>query len=484
MSASVVIIGGGLAGIAAAIRLGEAGRNVTLIETRKKLGGRATSFIDPRTGERLDNCQHVLMGCCTNLIDLYDRLGVLDLIEWHRTLYWTAPERHGEYDTMQAGLPPAPLHFARSFQRMRIFTRQDKQSIARAMWKIIRLGPGGRHAWRNRTFAEFLRKTKQTPGAWHGFWNTIIISACNLPIDRVSAAHAMQVFQEGFLANKWSYTMGLAHVPLLELYDPAIDFIESRGGRIMLGTSVKSIGFDGERVTGVTTTDEVIEAPTVISAVPFDRLDKLVSSSMRAVDGRLQNLHKLDVSPIVGVHLRFDQEVMDLPHLVLVERMAEKHEGKKAGVPAAFTAQWLFNKGADERGRQHIHAVISAADELMSLSEAEIVQRIVADIHRALPKSKGLEPSSARSVKEKRATFAAVPGMDDHRPAAAAGTVGIKGGGIMNLYLAGDWCDTGWPATMEGAVRSGYAAAEAILSEKLIAEDVPPGLLAAALGLR
>jgi hydroxysqualene dehydroxylase len=482
VSKSVAIVGGGLAGIAAAIRLCEADGNVTLIETRKKLGGRATSFIDPRTGERLDNCQHVLMGCCTNLIDLYDRLGVLDLIEWHRTLYWTAPGRNGEYDMMQAGLLPAPMHFTRSFQKMRIFSREDKRAIARAMWRLIRMGQGGRHEWRNRTFAEFLRETKQTPNAMEGFWNTVIVSACNLPIDRVGAEPAMQVFQEGFLANKWSYTMGLASVPLLELYDPAVEFIASRGGRILLGASARSIGFDGRRVTGVVTGDEVIETGSVISAVPFDRLDKLISPSMREVDARLQKLHEINVSPILGVHLRFDQMVMDLPHLVLANSAVSL--SRDAPAERSFTAQWLFNKGVDEDGRQHIHAVVSAADELMPLKEEEIVERIVADIHRALPKSTGLQPSSARSVKEKRATFAALPGVDDVRPTAAPGTVGLKGGGIMNLYLAGDWCDTGWPATMEGAVRSGYAAAGAILGEKLVVEDVPPGLFAAVLGLR
>jgi hydroxysqualene dehydroxylase len=472
MSKRVVIIGGGLAGIAAAMRLCERDCEVTLIETRKKLGGRATSFIDPRTGEQLDNCQHVLMGCCTNLIDLYDRLDVLDLIEWHRTLYWTSSG--GAFDTMQAGILPAPMHFTRSFQKMRLFSREDKRGIARAMWRMIRLGQRGRHEWRDRTFAEFLRETKQTDHAMRGFWNTIIVSACNLPIDRVGADHAMHVFQEGFLANKWSYTMGLASVPLIELYDPAVNVIESRGGRILLGTSARSIAFDGRRVTGVITSDGVIEGGSVISAVPFDRLDKLVSPTMREVDTRLRGLDRIEVSPIVGVHLRFDQQVMDLPHLVLVDREAT----------TPFTAQWLFDKGVDPEGRQHIHAVISAADDLMPLTEDEIVGRVVKDVHGALPKSKGLEPSRARSVKEKRATFAAVPGVDDLRPTAAAGTVGLAGGGIGNLYLAGDWCDTGWPATMEGAVRSGYAAAGALLGESLVIEDVPPGLLAAALGLK
>jgi len=159
---------------------------------------------------------------------------------------------------------------------------------------------------------------------------------------------------------------------------------------------------------------------------------------------------------------------MELPHLIL----------PGGGV------QWLFNKGIDEQGRQYIHAVISAADEWMTLDEDEIIDRVVRDIHDAVPKSIGLRPVQARSIKEKRATFAATPQAEPWRPSAAAGYVGVGGGGIENLFLAGDWCDTGWPATMEGAVRSGYAAAAAITGVEGLIEDVPPGLFARWLGLR
>lgn len=462
----VAIIGGGLAGLSAAIRLTEAGCDVTVIETRRKLGGRATSFVDPRTGETLDNCQHVLMGCCTNLIDLYERLGVLDAIDWHPTLYWD--RGNGEVDEMGAGILPAPLHFAGAFQRMRLFTLAEKRAIGRAMWRMIRLGPQGRLVWRDRTFAAFLRELRQPEPVIRRFWNTVIISACNLPVDRVSAAAALHVFQEGFLANKWSYTMGLAKVPLMALYDPAVEQIESRGGRVLIGTSARSINYDGARVTEIVTENDVIPASAVISAVPFDRLAKLTSDSMRRADARLRDLDAIDVSPILGVHLRFDRAIMNLPHLILPDH----------GV------QWLFNKGIGENGSQHLHAVISGADEWMPLREEEIIARVVADVHRALPGAKGLQPIQARSVKEKRATFAVTPGVEQVRPSAAPGTIGLGGGGIPNLFLAGDWIDTGWPATMEGAVRSGYAAAAAITGEGGVVADVPPGPLAALLGLR
>ena len=462
----IAIVGGGLAGIAAALKLADADCQPIIIETRKILGGRATSFVDPRSGEVIDNCQHVLMGCCTNLIDLYDRLGVLDKIDWHRKLYWT--HSHGEIDCVKASRLPAPFHLALSFARMGLLQKNERKQIQRAMWRMIRLGAKGRLSWAGQTFSEFLADTEQTESTIAKFWNTVITSACNLGVDRVSAAHAIQVFQEGFLANRWSYTMGLASVPLVELYQSVGEALKEAGGEIHLGRPARAIAYDGRRVTGVVTGDGVIEAAAVISAVPFDRLDKLISDTMRAADSRLASLDRFEFSPILGVHLWFDQPIMELPHLIL----------PGGGV------QWLFNKGIDEQGRQYIHAVISAADEWMKLDEDEIIDRVVQDIHSAMPKSVGLKPIQARSIKEKRATFAATPQVEQWRPSASAGYVGVSGGGIENLFLAGDWCDTGWPATMEGAVRSGYAAAAAITGGDGLIEDVPPGRFARWLGLR
>jgi squalene-associated FAD-dependent desaturase len=460
---TVAVVGGGLAGLATAMRLADAGYRPTVIESRKMLGGRATSLLDPRTDRLIDNCQHVLLGCCTNLIDLYDRLGVLDDIEWHRTLYWT--RGRGRIDELKAGWLPAPFHLAPSFMRMRLFERRERRHIARAMWRIIRMGPGGRHDWSERTFAEFLDACGQPRSVVDTFWNVIITSACNLDVHRVGAAFALQVFKEGFLDHRWSYTMGLATVPLVTLYDTAGEVIEAAGGKISLGTSARGLAFNGRRITGVVVADGFVEAADVVSAVPFDRLARLVSPTLQKADARLRSLDKIEVSPILGAHLWFDQPVMDLPHLVLADH----------------AVQWLFNKGTDALGRQHVHAVISAADEWMPLAEDEILRRVLRDVHQALPGSMGLEPVQARCIKEKRATFAAVPGLEAQRPSPRPHHA--RGPGVENLYLAGDWCSTGWPATMEGAVRSGYAAAAALAEDDGVempgvVEDVPPGAVA------
>jgi zeta-carotene desaturase len=203
----------------------------------------------------------------------------------------------------------------------------------------------------------------------------------------------------------------------------------------------------------------------------------LVSEALRRADDRLQHLDKFTYSPILGVHLFFESPIMDLPHLTLVDH----------------GTQWLFNKGAvsslapmANSGGQHIHAVISAADEWMVLSEQEIAERVVRDMHSVLPASRGLRPVQVRAVKEKRATVALTPEAQAIRPSVTPRHIGMSGEGVRNLFLAGDWTDTGWPATMEGATRSGYAAARAILGENVVTPiaDIPSGALARFLGLR
>lgn len=460
----VAVVGGGIAGLACALRLAEAGVAVTVLETRRKLGGRATSFVDPRTGEVLDNCQHVLMGCCTNLLDFYARLGVEGAIEWHERVFWANPP-HAP-DVMRPGLLPAPAHFTGSFAAMRMLTLAEKRAVARAMWRMLRMGASGRARWEGRPFGEFLAECGQPAGTIERFWSPVVVSACNLDVGEASAASAMQVFQEGFLANARAPLMGLSTVPLVRLYDPAEDAIRAAGGEVRLGVSAMAIAFDGRRVTGVVTDEGMFDADAVVSAVPADRLARLVSGALVAADGRLAHLDGIGTSPIVGVHLRFPVRVLDLPHLVLPGR----------------GTQWLFDKGISGDGSQHVHAVISGAAPWMELDEATIAARVVEDVRWALPAARGIEPTSVRSVKERRATFAVVPGLDRLRPpAVAVGTE--RDGGVRNLFLAGDWTRTGWPATMEGAVRSGYLAAGGVLGQRLTVPDLPPSRLARALGV-
>lgn len=452
----VVIAGGGLSGIAAALRLVEFGVQVTLLETRRKLGGRATSFTDPRTGEVLDNCQHVVLGCCTNYTDLLKRLGVADLIRWCREQYWL--HEGGGCSVLRPCVLPAPLHYALSMHTSKLLTHRQQRALARACLGILRTDRADHDHW---TFGDYLAALDQPDDLIARFWSPIVVSACNADVSRVSAAAALHVFQEGFLANAQAGIMGVPQVPLVRLYDRAFEALQAAGGQVMLGASVERI--EGRRV--VTADGREYAADRVICALPFERVAKALDPALAPADPRIAPLAMFTHSPILGVHITFDRPVLPHPHAVLIER----------------PTQWLFRKIGEEAGdRQTLHAVISAADDWMDLTEDDIGRRVLSDIHACVPAARAAGVLSVRSVKEKRATFAPLPGLARMRPGAAP----PPELGDAGVILAGDYTDTGWPATMEGATRSGYIAAAVAMGleeRELLVGDLKPSALAAAL---
>ncbi|MCE2881855.1 MAG: hydroxysqualene dehydroxylase HpnE [Planctomycetaceae bacterium] len=457
----VAVVGGGVAGIAAAVRAAEAGWRVELIETRTKLGGRATSFVDARSGLELDNCQHVVMGCCTNILDLYDRLGVLGEIDWHETLWFA--RGGGAMDRLAiAPVLPAPLHYAPSFLRMRLFSLAEKLAISRAFLAILRMGPKGRVRWQGRAFGDFLAELRQPTRVVELFWDPVVVSACNLPSAACEAAHALKVFDEGMLAHRFAGAVGVSRVPLARLYDATAEIVARTGGALHLRTSAKALAFDGTRITGVVCEDGVAPAHAVIAAVPPDRLSRLCSGTLRAADKRLANLERFGFSSILGVHLALRRRVLEVPNLALAGR----------------ATHWLFAHDAPEGADcvQRIEAVVSASDGWIGLSEDDIEARVAADIAWAVPGFTRADILWSRPVLERRATFASRPGIDAIRPRAAP-EAGDLGGGVANLFLAGEWTDTGWPSTMEGAARSGYSAAAACVGGAAACSDLPVGSL-------
>lgn len=450
-SRSAIVVGAGIAGLAAALRLAEAGVRVTLLETRRKLGGRATSFQDVRSGETLDNCQHVAMRCCVNYLDFLRRLGAEDKLRWTDTTYWV--EKGGRVSVLRPGISPPPGHMTFSFALAKFLSVRDKAAIARAMLAMLRLKD--RRSERGRTFAQWLEAHGQTRSAIDKFWSPIVVSACNLPVERVDAACALHVFIDGFLATRDGSGMAVAAVPLVDLYDPAETILRAAGGEIRLGVSVDRLDARSATTSG----GETLAADAVICAVTPERAAKIIDPALFAADPRFATLERFTFSPILGVHLLFDRQAIDLPHAVLVNR----------------PTQWLFNKslavGGTPAPAQRLHAVISAADDWMDFTEEQIADRVLADIHVCFPKARAAKLLSARPVKEKRATFAATPEIEAIRPAQS---------GPSGLYLAGDYTDTGWPATMEGAARSGYLAAAAMLGQTpdwALTPDPRPGAL-------
>jgi zeta-carotene desaturase len=409
---TVLIAGGGLAGMAAAAALGGAGFEVDLFESRPFLGGRATSY--PIGDENIDNCQHILLRCCVNLLDFYRRMGVADRIRFYREFYFIEPG--GRISILRRGGLPAPFHFTGSFLGLKCLARADKLGIARAL-AALRRERLRRTDLERISMLDWLLQKRQTPRAIDRFWRQLLVSAVNEDLDRMAAVHGFKVLWLGFLARPDAYEMGVPSAPLGELYSTE-SWRRLPNVRIHLRAPVERIDTEGFVVAGERRTAE-----RYICALPFERLEAVGLPAPR-----------FEHSPITGVHLWFDREVTGLPHATLLDR----------------TMQWMFNK---DRGR-YLQLVMSASRDLTDLSRSEIVDIAIGDLRLFFPRVLDANLVKSHVIKEMRATFSAAPDTEALRPPAQSATPGV--------FLAGDWTRTGWPATMEGAVRSGYIAAEEV----------------------
>jgi squalene-associated FAD-dependent desaturase len=448
---SVAIAGGGLAGLAAGCALADAEFRVTLFERRPFLGGRASSYQHPGTGEIVDNCQHVLLGCCTNLIDFYRRTGVEQRIRWYDRLTFLEPG--GRASVIEPSGLPAPLHTAPAFLRAACLDRSDKLAISRAMMALARATPPDR----GKTFFTWLQEHGQTPQAMERFWKTILVSALNEDLDRVSVPYAAQVVRESFLKSSFAGRMGVPTVPLTELYGAAGDYIRARGGEIRFRAGVESFA-PGDGAVTFAANGETLSFDFFVLAVPFDGAARLLPQSAEAAS-LTAKLERFTTSPITGIHLWFDREISDLDHAVLLDR----------------TIQWMFHKSRliearDKGSGSYVELVVSCSRSLVEKTRAEIVEMAVRELQEFFPEARAATLVKSTVIKEVNATYSPGPGMDQYRPGAATAW--------PRVFLAGDWTATGWPATMEGAVRSGYLAAEAITraaegNGKFLVPDLP-----------
>jgi squalene-associated FAD-dependent desaturase len=462
---NVIVIGGGLAGLSSAVALAEAGFGVRLLEKRPHLGGRAASYLLP-DGERVDNCQHVTLGCCTNLDDFYRRTDAADKIRFFDRLVFAAPD--GRRGVIEAAALPAPLHMAASFALFPLLDWRDKRAIAHALLAIAR--SGGRPAdvscdGEHCTMLAWLRKNRQTDRAIQRFWEVILVSALDEELDRIDAQYGIDVFWKAFLSTRGGYRIGIPRVPLSELYEGCREALARQGGELGLRAGVRGLLVVDGRIDGLEREDGSVEtADYYLAAVPQDTLPELLPPDIVEREPVFSNLCNLRTSPITGVHLWFDRPVMKEPFLTLVD----------------CTTQWIFNKTqlygeGGEDSKQYLQLVISASYGLVSRSRQEIIALCLGELREVLPATREAKLVKGTVVKEMSATFSPAPGSDRWRPAQRSPVAG--------LFLAGDWTATGWPSTMEGAVRSGYLAAEAILSDagtprKFLRPDLPPEGLA------
>ncbi len=457
--ATVAVAGGGLAGLAAACALADSGFRVTVFERRPYLGGRASSYHHPGTGEVVDNCQHVLFRSCTNLVKFYERIGVDQEIRWYDQMTFVEPG--GRATEMRASPLPAPLHTAPSFLRFPFLTAADKLAIARAMVPLtmtVQKDTG-------ESFEKWLQQHRQTAGAVERFWKPILISALSEDLDRVSISSAAQVVRES-MKSPAARLMGVPTIPLTALYNAAGEYIEARGGELQLRRPVETFKAESSRV-GLRLGDSEEVFDYLVLALPFEGLDRVLPETPEAAPLRKMLSH-FESSPITGIHLWFDRQISGLDHAVLLDR----------------TIQWMFHKSriqpirsqsgngtGTDAGGSYVELVVSSSKSLIEQSRPEIIDLALRELREFFPAAREATLVKSAVIKEIHATYSPRPGIDAYRPASATAW--------PRVFLAGDWTATGWPATMEGAVRSGYLAAEALTratglaNTKFIVPDLP-----------
>ncbi|MGH9571595.1 MAG: hydroxysqualene dehydroxylase HpnE, partial [Candidatus Angelobacter sp.] len=308
---TVGIVGGGLAGLAAGCALAEAGFKVTIVERRPYVGGRASSYMHPGTGEVVDNCQHVLLGCCTNLISFYERLGVGEKILWFDELTFLEPGGQASRFAPVHFLP-APLHNVPSFMRAQMLSGKDKLAIASAMFALSRGLPD-----EGEDFLSWLRRHGQTERAIGRFWKTVLVSALNEDLSRVSSRYAAQVFRESFMNSAQAGWMGVPRIPLSQLYSAAIAYIRARGGEVLLRRSAASLSVAGNKI-GLDLSDGLSEFDFAILAAPFQVVAGLLPQDNDATQLK-EKLERFEPSSITGIHFWFDRAITSLPHAVLLD---------------------------------------------------------------------------------------------------------------------------------------------------------------------
>jgi squalene-associated FAD-dependent desaturase len=436
---TVSVVGGGIAGLSAACALAEAGLRVQLIERRSYLGGRASSFLHPGVGEVIDNCQHVLFGCCTNLAGFYRRIGVDGRIHW--TSEMTMIEPGGRRSLLGPSFLPAPLHSLPRFLAARAFTLGDKVALGRAFRALTHPIP----ADSTETLGAWLARNRQTRGSVSRFWRLVIASALNADIDSISLVYAAKVIRELFMNSAEAGKMGMSTVPLGDLYAGAAEFLRQRGSDIVFNSRVESAEWDRDasRWT-LATSASALKSDFLVLALPFEAVAKLLPRMPAAdgCDGLSARLQRLEHWPICSVHLWFDREITELDHAVLLDR--EIH--------------WMYNKGRIQPWRKscYLELVVSASRTFAALSQEQAVARSVGELAEFFPAVRSARLQKSAMVKEVNATFGVPPGVDSLRAPPASPW--------PNCLLAGDWTATGWPSTMESAARSGHAAAEAVLA--------------------
>ena len=444
----VAIIGGGIAGIAAGLDLKDAGCHVSLIERRPFLGGRAYSFVDNQTGQLVDNGQHVFLGCCTAFPEFLRRIGTFSTAHIQESVRLEIRSPNERIGFLKSSRLPHPFHLIGSLFTYPHLGAWDKLRMLPALMKIWATKIGAYSPLYNISFQDWLRSQRQSNRAITNFWNLLIIPTANDAAESVNAAMGFFIVKEALLLHTKGATVGYMTKSLGEsIGSPAEKQLLDKGVNLFLGNPVEAILFDekNDSVEALRLSDgRIIKADWYISAIPPWSLKQLVDRRSEE-DLNLTEVGKQPWSPILNLHIWYDRPVADFNFCAFVDS----------------PIQWVFNRTEFSllpKNSQYLTVSISAAWEYWSMNKTALRQYFVPHIEKVLPLAQHATIERFKVVKEKRATFRSLPGTAHYRLDASTR--------FKNLLLAGDWTNTGWPSTMEGAVRSGFFAADLVAKQK------------------
>lgn len=456
----VIIVGGGLAGMSAAEALARHGGDrfqISLLESKRVTGGRAGSFDDPASGDSVDYCQHVTMGCCTSLIGLLERCGLAGLFQRFSELQFLHPEHPPSCFAASRWLP-APFHLARSISGLRYMTRQQQVQIRKGLWRLLR---SSTDSLQRHSAGDWLRANGQDTEAIRAFWDVIVVSALGDRTDVVAMSAVRKVLVDGFAIARGASDVLVPTLPLAELFGRKLrSAIERLGVDVLTAQPVRSvIPLDHGGAAAETDDDTRYEADHVIVAVPWYAISGVLS---KVALPSLDQYGQFASSSITGIHLWLDREITDRPHAVMVGTLA----------------QWLFRNPFSDQSTGsgcYYQIVISASHEIRSMTREDLLRTVFDELGQLFPLARDAKLLRSRIVTDPKSVFSIRPEVEAIRPDACTP--------FPWLHLAGDWIATGWPATMEGAVISGRMAVQSILRREghaLIEVDTPqsPGWLA------
>ena len=450
-----VVIGAGFAGLSAAVRLTQHGARVLVLEARSRLGGRATAFADRDTGELVDNGQHVLLGCYTETLAFLREIAAAGNVHAEPRLSVSMIDRRGRMSRLECPLLPPPLHLLAGVFEWDALRWADRLAVLQMAGPIKRarreLKPGSSVAAASpgETVEAWLVRNGQTARIREMLWEPLAVAATNQPIDRAAAPPFARVLAEMFGADSKAAAIVMPIRPLHLMYaEPARQYLESRGGTVMTGAPAKAtLGLGGKHPVEVQALGQRWRPDVTIAAVPWFALGELVAGDTTALDTVLSHASAMTASPIVTVNVWFDRDVLADVHATFV------------GLPGR-SMQWVFDKRAAFGGdASHLSLVSSGASPLMTLTNADLIETAHQELLDALPAARGARLLRATVVREPRATFSLAPGQPPRPPVSTP---------VRGFYLAGDWIDTGLPATIESAVRAGHQAADRAAAEWLI----------------